>query len=286
VLSGSVNANQSFAITSFGSGENGTFIVGTDNINWTQFSGTSAFSAGNGLTFDGNTINVVTADSSRIAINADSIDLAIVNQSNSSTPGYINTFLTSVVLDSYGRVTGQVTGSVGQELGTGSDVRFNTVTADSEFIGNVNGNLFGNVTGNSDTASSLETARTITLSGVLSGSESFDGSSGISIVADYVNNSVQLGTHTFGNYVDFIYGGTGVTVTGSAGEGATPSISIGQAVGTTDNVTFGSVTSNLIGDVKSSNGTTILEQMELTLRLLDLLAETLALLQSFLIQGR
>lgn len=333
-INGSVNANQCFAITSTGSLTGNVFDLGTDSITFTQFSGTSAFTAGDGLTTNGNTVNVVTADSSRITVASDSIDLATVAQTNNSSSGDNTSFITTFAVDSYGRVTGKTTGSIGQAVGTTSNVNFATVTSDligdvyssdgtskvleagtngtdatftgdvtgdvtgnvtgdvtgdvkssngttilnsgtdgtdatftgdvtgdltGNVTGNVTGNLTGNVTGNSDTASTLGTARSIILGGVISGSQSFDGSQDITITASYAADALTLGTHTSGNYVDFIYGGTGVTIAGSAGEGATPNISIGQAVATTDNVTFASVTSNIIGDVKSANGTTVLD---------------------------
>ena len=50
---------------------------------------------------------------------------------------------------------------------------------------------------------------------------------------------IALGTETTGNYVAGLTGGTGVTVTGSGSEGATPTVAIGQAVGTGDTVAFG-----------------------------------------------
>jgi len=51
----------------------------------------------------------------------------------------------------------------------------------ANITGSVTGNVKGNVTGNADTATKLKEARTITLSGDVSGSASFDGSSGITI---------------------------------------------------------------------------------------------------------
>jgi len=81
-------------------------------------------------------------------------------------------------------------------------------------------NLQGNVTGNADTASKLQNARTIALSGDLSGSASFDGSASISINATVQPDSVALGADTTGNYVSQITGsGNGISVTGS-GESA------------------------------------------------------------------
>lgn len=99
----------------------------------------------------------------------------------------------------------------------------------------------GNLTGNADTATTLATARTISLGGDLTGSASFDGSANITISAtvDSVQaNSVALGTDTTGDYVASISGGTGVTVTGGTGEGSTPSVAIGQDVATTATPTF------------------------------------------------
>ena len=61
------------------------------------------------------------------------------------------------------------------------------------------------------------------------------------------DNTVALGTKTTGDYVATITGGTGVTSTAATtGEGTTHSLSIGQAVATTDNVTFAGVTADAI----------------------------------------
>ena len=58
---------------------------------------------------------------------------------------------------------------------------------------------------------------------------------------NFVVADVALGSGTTGNYVDNVTGGTGVTVTGSAGEGWEPAISIGQDVATTSDVTFADI---------------------------------------------
>ena len=61
------------------------------------------------------------------------------------------------------------------------------------------------------------------------------------------DNTVALGTKTTGDYVATITGGTGVASTAATtGEGTTHTLSIGQAVGTTDNVTFAGVTADAI----------------------------------------
>jgi hypothetical protein len=133
----------------------------------------------------------------------------------------------------------------------------NTFTGDltgdvtGNLTGNVTGNVTGDLTGNADSADTLSTARTISLSGDVVGSASFDGSANIDIDTVVQINSITLGTDTTGDYVESMSGGTGVTVTGGTGEGSTPSIAIGQAVATTDNVTFNLVTATdeFVGDL-------------------------------------
>ena len=71
---------------------------------------------------------------------------------------------------------------------------------------------------------------------------------------DLAVGTVALGSGTSGNYVDNVTGGTGVTVTGSAGEGWEPAISIGQSVATTADVTFADIAAT---DVTASGNVVI-----------------------------
>lgn len=64
----------------------------------------------------------------------------------------------------------------------------------------------------------------------------------ISSAASITADSVTLGTHTTGSYVQSLIAGTGITLSNNSGEGATPTIAVGQDVGTTSNVTFNNVT--------------------------------------------
>lgn len=68
--------------------------------------------AGAGLTKTGNTIDVVSANESRIIVNDDSIDLATVLQLPDVFEGGGNSFITAIQRDNYGRVTGITLGSV------------------------------------------------------------------------------------------------------------------------------------------------------------------------------
>ena len=108
------------------------------------------------------------------------------------------------------------------------------------------------LSGNADTATTLQNTRTISLSGDVSGSVSFNGSSNVDITATVQPNSVALGTDTTGNYVNDITAGTGVSVTHTPGEGTSPTIAIGQAVGTSASVTFAAVTALVIGNASTA----------------------------------
>ena len=87
VEEGTTNSDKGFVLST-----NGTITVGSSAIAWTQFSGAGSFTAGDGISQSGNTINVnVTAN--RTAITADAIDIAstYVGQSSITTLGTIAT---------------------------------------------------------------------------------------------------------------------------------------------------------------------------------------------------
>jgi cytoskeletal protein CcmA (bactofilin family) len=86
------------------------------------------------------------------------------------------------------------------------------------------------ITGNAATATKLATARTISLSGDVTGSASFDGSSNVTITATVAANSVALGTDTVGNYMINVAAGTGISVNHTPGEGSSATVSIDSTV--------------------------------------------------------
>ena len=113
-------------------------------------------------------------------------------------------------------------------LGTATLVA-GTVEADvtGDLTGNVTGDVTGDLTGNADTASALQTARTITVAGDQAGSVSFDGSADVTINVATQADSVDLGTHTTGDYIESVSATSGhITVTGGTGEGSTPVLSL------------------------------------------------------------
>ena len=108
------------------------------------------------------------------------------------------------------------------------------------------------ISANAVSATKLATIRTISLTGDVTGSVTFDGTANAAITATIAANSVTLGTDTTGNYVSSLTQGTGITVSGTAGEGWSPTISITN-VGTSG--TYTKVTTNAQGQVTS--GTTL-----------------------------
>jgi hypothetical protein len=78
----------------------------------------------------------------------------------------------------------------------------------------------------------------LTLSGDVSGSVTFTDLGNVTMSTAIQPNSVVMGTDTTGNYVANLIAGTGVTIIENSGESATPTISIGQEVGTSACVQF------------------------------------------------
>lgn len=87
VEEGTVNADSGWVVSS-----NGTIAVGTDPINWAQFSGTGQITAGDGMSKDGNILNVG-GTTDRISVTANAVDIAstYVGQGTITTLGTITT---------------------------------------------------------------------------------------------------------------------------------------------------------------------------------------------------
>lgn len=108
VTEGNSQADSGWVLTT-----NDPIIIGGASgtpLTWVLFSSAGTLIAGDGLTKTGNTINVVTANSGRIVVNADSVDLAEVTRTN--TTGQVgSTIVQSITTDAYGRVTATTTGT-------------------------------------------------------------------------------------------------------------------------------------------------------------------------------
>jgi hypothetical protein len=89
---GSTNSGSGWMLTT-----HGPITLGTTPLTFEKFNGLQQITAGAGMNKIGDTLNVVSQDSSRIVVNTDTIDLA----TTAVTPGSWN----NVTVDAYGRVT-------------------------------------------------------------------------------------------------------------------------------------------------------------------------------------
>lgn len=131
------------------------------------------------------------------------------------------------------------------------DVNDPVITLDGVVTGSATMTNLGNVTITTIHASDP----TLTFTGDVTGTGTMTNLGNVSIALTVQPNSVALGTDTTGNYVAGATGGTGVTITGTAGEGWSPTIAIGQAVATTSNVTFADITAT--GNASISGNLTV-----------------------------
>ena len=68
----------------------------------------------------------------------------------------------------------------------------------------------------------------------------------------WINDAINLGTDTVGDYLANVTAGTGVTIVNVGGEGANPTFSIGQDVATNASVSFGAITLDSTGELNTS----------------------------------
>lgn len=159
----------------------------------------------NDVSFDG-TANITVTDSTKLSLTGGTLTGALTGTTFTGT--------------SFNSITGlsSTTPSVAGTAAIGTS----TTVARADHVHPVQ----TSVSGNAGTATKLTTARTISLTGDVAGSVLFDGSADASISATIAANSVALGTDTTGNYVAGVTAGQGITISGTAGEGWSPTIAL------------------------------------------------------------
>ena len=230
---------------------------------------TFAVGAGTGVTVNANDVaigqSVGTGDTVTFATVNANLTGDVTGNLTGNVTGNADTataWATSRTLTLSGDVTGTATGIDG----SGNIAVTTTIAADSVALGtDTTGNYVasGAVSGNglsgsasaegatftvTSNATNANTASTIVFrdaSGNFSAgtiTAALNGNASTATTATTANgvaaNSVALGTDTTGNYVAGATQGTGVTISGTPGEGWSPTIAIGQAVGTSDSPTF------------------------------------------------
>lgn len=168
-----------------------------------------------------------------------------------------------------GNVSGDVTGNLlGNVSGSVSGDVLGNVTGN--LFGNVTGNLTGNVSGSVDGSISGNAATVSTIS-----NHGLDGLSDVTAPTPTTNqflkwngtawvpDLVDLNTDTSGNYVASVIAGTGVSLTnGVSQEAGTPTINIGQAIGSGDSPQFaglsiGNTNLSVNGNLTYTSGTNL-----------------------------
>jgi hypothetical protein len=217
------------------------------------------------LTFSGNTGITTTVTNGQIDIDLD--DTAV-------TPGTYGsaTQTTTFVVDSQGRLTSATANTI--------SIPHTQVNDWDEAVQDTVGTMLtGTQSGISVTYTDNGTGAgvlnfdvsdpVITVAGAVAGSATMTNLGNVTINTLQQNDSVALGTHTTGNYVASLVAGTGVTLLNNTGETATPTISIGQAVETSSNVTFvdGQFTGAVVidGDLTVSGTQVILNATNLSI---------------------
>lgn len=230
--------------TSFSSSLNISGDTGTDTV--LLASDTLAFTGGTGIsTVVSN--NVITFGLSNTAVTAGTYGTA--------------TNVSTFTVDSRGRLT--AAGTVAIAIPATQVTDFTEAAQDAVASAFASGTQSGLSITYNDTAGSFSfnvNDPTITLSGDVAGSATMTDLGNVTISTTIQPNSVALGTDTTGNYVAGATGGTGVTITGTAGEGWSPTISIGQDVSTTANVVFNkleTVDGLVVGGDLIVNGNTV-----------------------------
>lgn len=242
-----VNEGTSQADTGWTITTDGTITLGTTAITWTQTSGLGQVTAGAGLTKTGNTLNVGTASSARIVVNADDIDLATVSD------GGTGSFL-KFTRDAYGRVSG-TTAVVAGDISALLDADLNSIAGlattgilvrsatDTYVHRQLTAPAAGlTITNNTGTAGNP----TFALANDLAGLEGL-GSTGF---------AVRSATDTWVQRT--IIGSAGrVNVTNGDGISGNPTIDLPTGVNTSGAGTYNSVTVDTYGRVTSASVVTI-----------------------------
>ena len=168
------------------------------------------------------------------------------DQSDSSNSGHPIAFYLDAA-----KSTSYSTGVTNSGVSAGSSGSYVEITVSDDtptvlhYQCTAHGYMGNSVQVNSSVSTKLATARTIGLSGDLSGSATFDGSANATISASIQANSVDLGTDTVGNYVASISGTSNeVEVTNGSGEGSTPVVGLPNAVTLQTSLTVPTLLSN------------------------------------------
>jgi hypothetical protein len=195
------------------------------------------------ITDDGTTVKVVNAISASTFTglgNLTTYSSSVASRVNTlETAGYaVSSSVASATAASITSLSSSVK-AVTDNFATSASVASATATSISTLSGSVK-TVTDALSGRVTTLEAKDIS--ITLTGDVTGTGTITDLGNVSFATTIAADSVALGTDTTGNYVGTITAGTGVSSTGATtGEGIAHTISIGQAVATSDNVRFNSL---------------------------------------------
>jgi hypothetical protein len=234
VQSGNTGAGESYVMTA----PTGVIIIGFDTLTFTQFSASSTYSAGNGLSLTG-TVFSVNVDNDTTAIVADNV--VVKAGANLVTPNIGDATGNSLTLSGNGLLSATTVSATGNVSGANVNATSGVFTVTVDATGNI---LAGNLNSNA-----AVTGVTITASGNLEGGNAV-------ITGDISTTTVTASGNVVAGNVNSNAAITGVTITASGNlEGGNAVITgdVSSATGTfTGNVSAGNLVT--LGNVDGAGG--------------------------------
>ena len=259
-FSGTVALGSSATATTQTAGNNSTAVATTAYVA-TAVAAVGAFA---GLTFagdSGTTQNIASGDTltvfggvglSSVASATDTVTINLDNTAVSAGSYGSASAIPTFTVDAQGRLTAAGTASISTSF---------TVDADSGTDLTISGGDTFTIVGGTGLTSVASATDTLTLNldntAVTGGSYGSASSVGTFTVdaqgrltaAGSTTIEIALGTNTSGSYVTSLVAGTGVTLSNNSGEGATPTVAIGQSVETTASPSFNGLNLNAAGTI-------------------------------------
>lgn len=219
-LTGELRGPETFIIDPAAVGDNTGTVVIKGNL---QIDGTTTTINSTTITIDDK--NLVLADGAANAAAANGAGITITGAG--ATFNYVSTgdkWQANKSIETNSQLISTVTGGTAP-----------IVVASSALVSNLNADLLDGQQGTyylDWTNTTNKPSPVITLGGDLTGSVTLTSLGSGTLTATIAANSVALGTDTTGNYVANLTAGTGIAITGTLGEGWSPTVSIDSTVAT------------------------------------------------------